>query len=367
VAIRIAMNIVKATRRFERWLGQHTSLVEPDLRLKHVRMREGAFSFFRATFYRWMQVWPTICPELAKAPRLLAVGDLHVENFGTWRDVEGRLVWGVNDFDECAMLAYTVDLVRLATSALLAITAGHIKIRAKDACSAILEGYEKSIVAGGRPFVLAEQNGWLRDIATVASRDPVHFWQRMDNLASVRGKIPKGAQDALERLLPERGLICRFATRTAGLGSLGHVRLVALVEYNGGRIAREAKALVPSAVCWADGGQSSTEINYEAILNRAVRCPDPFVRLRDRWIVRRLAPYCSRIELSLLPTDHDELLLLSAMGWETANIHLGTPRAVKRLRKHLKGLKPNWLAMAAKDMAKAVTEDWAVWKKSGGV
>jgi hypothetical protein len=142
---------------------------------------------------------------------------------------------------------------------------------------------------------------------------------------------------------------------------------VAIADYNGGRIAREAKALVPSAVYWAGGAKSATEINYGTILSRAVRCPDPFVRLRGRWIVRRLAPYCSRIELSILPTDHDELLLLSAMGWETANIHLGTRRAVKHLRKHLKGLKPNWLSVAAKDMAKAVTEDWAVWKKSGEV
>jgi uncharacterized protein (DUF2252 family) len=23
-----------------------------------------------------------------------------VENFGAWRDVEGRLIWGINDFDE---------------------------------------------------------------------------------------------------------------------------------------------------------------------------------------------------------------------------------------------------------------------------
>ena len=30
----------------------------------------------------------------------LSVGDLHVENFGTWRDSEGRLIWGINDFDE---------------------------------------------------------------------------------------------------------------------------------------------------------------------------------------------------------------------------------------------------------------------------
>ena len=57
---------------------------------------------------------------LARAPRALAVGDLHVENFGTWRDVEGRLIWGINDFDEAWRLPYTNDLVRLATSALLA-------------------------------------------------------------------------------------------------------------------------------------------------------------------------------------------------------------------------------------------------------
>jgi hypothetical protein len=119
------MNIVKATHRFETWLGGHTTLVKPDLSLKHQRMAEAVFPFLRATFYRWMQIWPEICPDLAKAPRVLAVGDLHVENFGTWRDIEGRLVWGVNDFDEAAVLPYTIDLVRLAASALFAIVHDH--------------------------------------------------------------------------------------------------------------------------------------------------------------------------------------------------------------------------------------------------
>src|SRR5712692_11047821 len=32
------MNIVKVTRRFEEWLGRHTSLVKRDLRLKHQHM-----------------------------------------------------------------------------------------------------------------------------------------------------------------------------------------------------------------------------------------------------------------------------------------------------------------------------------------
>ena len=357
------MNIVKATYRFEEWLGRHTTLVKPDLRLKHQRMAEAVFPFLRATFYRWMQIWPQVCPELAKAPPVLAVGDLHVENFGTWRDIEGRLVWGINDFDEAAVLPYTIDLVRLATSAMFAIEAGHLALKPKDACASILEGYQESLAKSGRPFVLEEEDDFLRQIATGVLRDPTHFWRKLDSLPTIRD-IPASAQEALDHLMPERGLTYKTVRRVAGLGSLGHVRLVAIALCHGAKIAREAKALVPSSVYWARGDEAPSEILYHAILSRAVRCPDPFVQLRGRWIVRRLSPHCSRIELSMLPTNRDELRLLSAMGWETANVHLGTVDARKYIRRHLSRLKPGWLFAAAKDMEKAVTGDWHAWKKS---
>jgi uncharacterized protein (DUF2252 family) len=358
------MNIVKATHRFEEWLGRHTTLVKPDLRLKHQHMAEAVFPFLRATFYRWMQIWPEVCSDLAKAPRVLAVGDLHVENFGTWRDIEGRLVWGVNDFDEAAVLPFTIDLVRLATSAMFAIAAGHLALKPKDACASILEGYKESLARHGCPFVLEEENNWLRQIATGVLRDPVHFWRKMDSLPRIRGEIPVSAQEALEHLMPERGLTYRTVRRIAGLGSLGHIRLVAIALCHGAKIAREAKALAPSSVYWANGDEGPSEIMYHAIISRAVRCPDPFVQLRGRWIVRRLSPHCSRIELSVLPTNRDELRLLSAMGWETANIHLGTVDAQEYVRRHLNCLKSNWLFAAAKNMEKAVTSDWHTWKKS---
>src|SRR5512136_1990655 len=108
------MDIVEATNRYETWLAGHISLMGADLRQKHLRMAEEVFPFLRATFYRWMQLWPQVCPECTQAPRVLAVGDLHVENFGTWRDAEGRLIWGINDFDEAWRLPYTNDLIRLA-------------------------------------------------------------------------------------------------------------------------------------------------------------------------------------------------------------------------------------------------------------
>jgi hypothetical protein len=361
------MNIVKATLRYETWLGQHTTLVRADIRLKHQRMAESAFPFFRATFYRWMQVWPEVCPDLAKAPHVLAVGDLHVENFGTWRDTEGRLVWGINDFDEAGTLPYTIDLVRLATSALLASAEGHLRLESKDACAALLDGYHQSLVESGRPFVLEEEHKWLRLIALNELRDPVHFWAKMDALPKIPGKLPRKLRASLDRLMPEPGLDYRTVRRVAGLGSLGHVRVVAIAECHGGRIAREAKALTPSAIQWASEKKGREKIMYQTILDRAVRDPDPFAQLRGSWILRRLSPHCSRIELAVLPSNRDEIRLLFAMGWETANVHLGTRGARRSISRHLDRLKPVQLLSAAKDMAKAVTKDWREWKDAQAI
>ncbi len=120
------MTILEASRRYEAWLAAHIRVLRPDLRLKHRLMAHDVFSFLRATYYRWAQRFPEVCPELAACPEVLSVGDLHVENFGTWRDAEGRLIWGINDFDEAYPLAYPNDLIRLAVSAWLAIRLDHV-------------------------------------------------------------------------------------------------------------------------------------------------------------------------------------------------------------------------------------------------
>jgi hypothetical protein len=328
-------------------------------------MKAELFPFFRATYYRWAQLWPEVCPDLAKAPHVLAVGDLHVENFGTWRDVEGRLIWGVNDFDEAWPMSYAIDLVRLAVSAHLAVDTGRLPLKREDICGAMLDGYTEGIRDKGRPFVLGEQHQWLRLIAQSELRDPVHFWQKMDALSTLKSEAPVSAVDALEHLMPAPGIAYRLAHRIAGLGSLGHARYVAIADWHGGRIAREAKALVPSASHWAQNCDGHAEILYQTIINRAVRCPDHFVQLRGRWIVRRLAPDCSRIELASLRAPDTELRLLHAMGRETANIHLGTPSARKTVLRHLAKQKGKWLHDAAEAMLQAMRSEWNVWRKKG--
>jgi hypothetical protein len=328
-------------------------------------MSAGVFPFLRATYYRWARLWPKVCPDLAEGPYVLAVGDLHVENFGTWRDVEGRLIWGVNDFDEAHPMSYANDLVRLSASAHLASEAGHLALKQKSICDAILEGYREALRLGGVPFVLGEKNDWLRQIAESELRDPIHFWAKMDALPTVKGQIPISAVDAIDHLMPARNLVYRLAHRVAGLGSLGHERYVAIADWHGGRIAREAKALVSSACYWAKDHEGPAEILYQTIISRAVRCPDPFVQLRGHWIVRRLSPHCSRIELATLKAQGEELRLLRAMGWETANIHLGTPAVRKSILRHMQKQKPKWLHRATEDMLKTVRQDWKIWRNNG--
>src|SRR6202163_4030741 len=155
-------SILDATRGYEAWVARQVPLVRADIEFKHEQMARAPFPFLRATFYRWVQQWKVRCADLARAPKVLAVGDLHTENFGTWRDTEGRLIWGINDFDEAFPMAYTNDLVRLATSARLSISAGRLIITPRAACNAIIAGYRAETHRGGRPFVLAEEHPVLR-------------------------------------------------------------------------------------------------------------------------------------------------------------------------------------------------------------
>jgi uncharacterized protein (DUF2252 family) len=351
----------QATRRYEEWLGGLMPLVQADVETKHGRMRLGPFPFLRATFYRWCQLWRAGAGDLARAAPVLAVGDLHLENFGTWRDVDGRLIWGINDFDETTTLPWTQDLVRLAVSAHIAIRDEHLVIGRRTACEAILEGYREGIEAGGRPFVLEESHGWLRRVATGKLRQPTVFWKKMDALPTAVDVDPS-AVAAIAEAMPARALPVRHTRRVAGMGSLGRPRFVGIAEWCGGKIAREAKAMAPSGWHWACGRRAGGAEAYSKIIARAIRVPDPTVRVIGGWLVRRLAPLCTRIELRELPSGHDEARLLHAMGFETANVHLGTPGSGPIVRKELGARKARWLHESAKGPTREILRDWNAWR-----
>jgi hypothetical protein len=360
-------DLPSSTRSYEEWMARYTRPLALGLRLKHQRMCESPFAFFRATFYRWAEHarrWRR--DDRRRASAVPAIADLHIENFGTLRVAEGRLIWGVNDFDETCVLPWTDDLVRLVTSVLLATDADHLGVGRKAAVRAVWEGYRDGIRGGGRPFVLEEEHDWLRAIALSDARAPAAFWRRIQAYALAS---PAEARTVAPHLLrpPLSAARVRIVRRIAGLGSLGRPRLVAFGACQGGLVAREAKALVPSASHWAAGLDPSlvdAAADYRRTVDAAVRTPDPFLRVQGGWTVRRLAPHCTRVELTDLPALRDELRLLHAFGAETANVHLGSPRARPRIMRELRTFDADWLRAKAKLGLETVMDEFRSWRRA---
>lgn len=359
-------SILDSTIAYETWLGKFTELWPDDLDFKHEQMAdEDPFPFFRATYYRWAEHWQE-AEEFQTAPIVPSVGDIHVENFGTWRDADGRLVWGVNDFDEADELPYVHDLVRLAASAWFAQPT--LKVNLPRACELILDGYLQQLMAAGGgskhgavPFVLEEHHAALRELALNSDREPAKFWKKLKALPQKpAANPPADAVRDLQKLLPAGAQPEYRLKKQAGLGSLGKPRFVALVYWQGGMLAREAKALTPPATSWLAGTKA---MHAAEVVEQAVRTADPFFRYGKKWVTRRLAPRCSRIELKQLEDKHSRTTLLTAMGAELANIHLGRPEQRKAVQKDLARRKIGWLKVAAESLAKKLKADWAEWRE----
>ncbi len=161
-----------------------------------------------------------------------------------------------------------------------------------------------------------------------------------------------------------KALDYRVIRREAGMGSLGRQRFVAIGEWKGGYIAREAKAVTPSACAWLQGRKTGSRLYYKDAIERAMRSHDPFQTIIQGWLIRRLSTDSNPIEIADWPVKRDEDLLLHAMGCEAANIHLGTTGQIRNVLNDLQRRKSAWLRIAAKQMAKAVEADWKDYKQS---
>lgn len=337
-------------------------LLQEDIYYKHQRMTESAFMFLRATYYRWIQLWDAHCLALQASPNVLAIGDVHFENFGTWRDSDGRLIWGINDFDEAATLPAAIDLVRLAVSINLAIFEKSVTLDANVMVETLIDGYASHCDRGGGAFVLEENNEWLRKIAVNKLRHPSQFWPKFDNLVPAQATVFKTARRALTLAMPENAQDVKFLRRTAGLGSLGRPRVVALAKWGDSFVCREAKRVAPPASYWARGHHKQKKINVMAIVRKEERVPDPFFHIRGKWVVRRLSPHCGKIELSSFSKEKTILKLVAAMGAAIGNLH-GASSDKKLLAKDARDRSKD-IRKAINKMTDLTIKDWLAWKKA---
>jgi uncharacterized protein (DUF2252 family) len=393
------MHIRKSVDRYEAWLRKQLKddIDEHDLAEKHDKMAKDAFQFLRATYWRWAETIHKACPGLKRGPQVLSVGDIHIENFGSWRDAEGRLVWGVNDFDEAARMPYVLDIVRLACSAVLAGASG---ITRQAICDAILAGYQQGI-KDPRPIVLDREHEELRKVTVVSESERKDFWKKFDpaRIEAERKKRETKGDDkrpkvrpahamrdryrkALEAGRPDRATVFDYYERTAGTGSLGRRRYFGVGAWRGDLVVREAKTIVPSGWSLAHGG--SRRLRCAEVATARYRSPDPYYALFGRVLLRRLSPNDFKIEAKPKGgkqkekekkeethklVDRKALVdapVLEAMGHELASIHRGTPRRRKAILADIEGRDAGWLHAAAKSAQKQVEADFKAWSAAYG-
>jgi hypothetical protein len=221
----VGSDAVTSTRRYDAWADEHVVTLA-DARLdKHARMAGDPFAFLRGTYYQWVLRVAEALPKIP-GPVVLAVGDLHVENFGTWRDAEGRLVWGVNDLDEADHRPAAGDLLRLAASAHLAERGGALLLREEEIVAALLDGYADAVGRGGSAVILDSPHP-PELVPLLPARRAQRWWARLLDNPQVADP-PAEAADLLTGAMPPGAGQSRFHRRRAGMGSRDHERIVAV-------------------------------------------------------------------------------------------------------------------------------------------
>ena len=131
-------------------LAYNRGFDRPSLARKLARMSESAFAFFRGTFHVFafdvlegpFRDWRTA------PPHGIIIGDLHTENFGTFRAASGEIVYDINDFDETTTSPYDFDLRRLGSSiALAAYDNGLTLMQAMAAAEHCVRGYLNTLAS----------------------------------------------------------------------------------------------------------------------------------------------------------------------------------------------------------------------------
>jgi uncharacterized protein (DUF2252 family) len=92
------------------------------VQLKYSFMAENAYRFYRGTCHLFYQDL-SVAPPLPKSPLVWTSGDLHVENFGSYKSANGLVYFDLNDFDEALLAPACWELVRMITSIFVAFEA----------------------------------------------------------------------------------------------------------------------------------------------------------------------------------------------------------------------------------------------------
>lgn len=331
-----ALSPVAVRRLLDRIELAHAGRDPDRLRLKDALLRANPLSFLRGTAFLFWDDWPGL-GEADDGPAAWTCGDLHAENFGSFKGRNRLVYFDINDFDEACLAPASWDVARLLTS--LRVTARWQGLNEVDEAIWVdqcLSHYQAALLDGHPLWVeRATAHGPVRSLLQqVRKRRAREFVPRRAVLgrkphlkvdgehalplsreaqAAVAGAVEHGLRERLDYSSLGKAVVLDVARRVAGNGSLGVERYVVLAHRPNGRLmlldvkcpAASSAALHSPCVqpAWASEAQrvvsvqSMMQAAHPALLGTLMVSRG---KQRHAGVMRELLPSEDRVALAAL-------------------------------------------------------------------
>ncbi|HET7795975.1 MAG TPA: DUF2252 family protein [Rhizobacter sp.] len=325
---------------------------EPErLQLKYRKMRESPFVFLRGTCHLFYARLPS-GGVFRSAPPVWSCGDLHIENFGSYKGDNRLSYFDTNDYDEAALAPASWDLVRVLCSLWVAADSGALGAAkpsdAKALAQTLLRSFAASLAHGKAYWVerdtaqgpvktllddlrKRERKAFLDDRTQRKPGRPRKLRIDGEKTLAVDADQHKQVEKFMKGFAsqqpdPDFYKLLDVARRIAGTGSLGVERYVLLVRGKGspdGNYLLDLKRSLPSSlVPHLRVKQPRWDNEAERIVTLQQRMQavpmallHPVTMNRHSWVLRELQPTQDRVALDKLGRDGKKLeLLVTALG-----------------------------------------------------
>ncbi|AEK62236.1 DUF2252 domain-containing protein [Collimonas fungivorans] len=299
------------------------------LQLKYDSIRSDPFTFLRGTCHLFYERLPQT-GLMRTAPLAWVCGDLHLENFGSYKGDNRLVYFDLNDFDESALAPVSWELVRLLTSVLIAADGSpHGADGSQLLCRSFIDAYGVALAAGKARWIERDlAQGMVGDLLNgLRGRQRVGFLNNRTVRKGKRRTLRVDGKKALPVTDKQRAKVTAFmkrfaaeqpnpdfykvldvARRIAGTGSLGVDRYVILVHGKGspdGNYLLDLKQALPSSlVPHLKVAQPKWNSEAERVVTVERRCQavsmaflQPVTMGKIDYVLRGLQPSEDRVSL----------------------------------------------------------------------
>jgi|SRR6185503_13795236 len=336
----------------DRIIAFNKNLLPEMVQLKYEALAENAFRFFRGTCHLFYEDLANAQP-LPLSPLSWISGDLHIENFGSYKGDNRLVYFDLNDFDESILAPSLYEVVRMVTSIFVAFDALDIEAQkalkmaqlfvktyantlAKEKAISIDPRTAKGIV---RDFLIAADSTTKKEL--LKKRTTVKRKKLMLSLEDERHfKLDKKLRQELTAHMNEWIKTCSDGPynyevksaifRLAGTGSLGLKRYLFLLKSTNTKnkyLLLDMKQSAPSSLLpYIPIKQLAWETEAERIITVQRRMQNVSASLLsktvfrgDSFVIQELQPVKDTIKFKLLKDEYrdiyqviDDMALLTA-------------------------------------------------------